>query len=181
MTKWLLLLAALGFGGWYALIGGRRLDEEQVRAFYERQAHAVYSRDPEALCRQLAKKSQSRLETHVSGRVLKTVADSAQNCQHLHDTFKFFEAAGERAGGILTLEYEYQLIGIRIAPDHRSATVQTTSTLKMGESFLQYATTSTERLERWMGEVQLVDAEAQTRVQWKPGALADPDKYFQSQ
>jgi len=40
---------------------------------------------------------------------------------------------------------------------------------------------SSERLERHLGKVLTVSADAQTSMRWTPGALADPEKYFRSQ
>ena len=46
---------------------------------------------------------------------------------------------------------------------------------------MQFRTTSTERLVRRLGRVELAEADAMTRVSWTPGALADPARYFQAQ
>jgi hypothetical protein len=181
MFKWILLAVAACLGAWYYLIDGRKLDEQMVRNFYQQQEHATYSRDPEALCAQYAKKLVATQETRMSGQTTSVTLDQKQACDKLRETFQFFEQAGEKAGGILTIEYAYELHQIDIAPDRKSATVQFSSVLKMGEAFMQFTTTSTERLERSMREVQLARADVKTRVAWTPGALLNPEKYFRAQ
>lgn len=181
MVKWALLLIAAAVGGWFYGVDGRKLDEEMVRDFYRQQSHATYSRDPEALCKQYGSKAQVTQETRMSGRTTTLTMNSTQACERLREMFQFFELAGEKAGGMLTIEYTHELHEIEIAPDRKSARVVFSSVLKMGETFFQVSTTAHERLERSMRRVQLVQADAKVRVAWKPGALLDPEKYFRAQ
>jgi hypothetical protein len=181
MVKWALLLIAASVGGWYVVIDGRKLDEQMVRDFYAQQRHATYSRDPGALCDQYASKARVTQETRMAGRTTTATMGRKDACDRLHEQFQFFEMAGEKAGGILTIDYAHELHEIEIAPDRKSARVVFSSTLKMGETFFQVATTATERLERSMRRVQLVEADAKVRVSWKPGALVNPELYFRTQ
>ena len=181
MVKWALLLIAAAVGSWFYLVDGRKLDEQMVRDFYQQQAHATYSRDPEALCDQYASKASVTQETRMSGRTTTDTMNRKQACERLREQFKFFEMAGEKAGGMLTIEYAHELHEIEIAPDRKSARVVFSSTLKMGETFMQFFTTANERLERSMRRVQLVQADAKVRVSWKPGALINPELYFRAQ
>ncbi|WP_157359579.1 hypothetical protein [Caldimonas brevitalea] len=163
---------------WYAFVVSAKLDERAVLAHYEAQRHAVLSRDPEALCRLLGSKLQARVQTRMSGITETATVDKEQACELLRQQQLFFEDVGDKAGGMLTIEYEQQVRRIDLAANGKSATVEVVSTLKMGETFMQILSTSTERLERWLGRVQVVDMEVQNRVHWRPGALADPQKYF---
>jgi hypothetical protein len=181
MFKWVMLVVMAAGGGWYWGIDGSKLDDALVREFYEQQAHHTYSRDPDALCAQYAGKARVTQETRISGRTTQETLDASQACDKLREMFKFFEQAGEKAGGILTIEYDYALQQVEIAPNHKSASVAFTSTLKMGETFMQISTTATERLERSMRQVRLAGADAKVRVEWKPGALVNPELYFRSQ
>lgn len=181
MVRWVLLLVAAAVGGWYYVVDGRKLDEQMVRDFYQQQRHATYSRDPEALCSQYASKARVTQETRMAGRTTTITMNRKEACERLREQFQFFEMAGEKAGGILTIEYVHELHEIEIGPDRKSARVVFSSTLKMGETFFQVFTTANERLERSMRRVQLVEADAKVRVSWKPGALVNPELYFRSQ
>jgi hypothetical protein len=179
--KWLALLALMIAAGWYYFIGGRKLDEPMVRDFYLAGAHATLSRDPEAQCKLIAKSAVLQIETRIAGQTKSDTLNRTQACEQFRKAHEFFEQAGEKAGGMLTIEYDYELGKIELAPDRKSASVQFSSTLKMGEAFMQFRTTSTDRVVRNLGRVELGGATAKTRVSFTPGALAEPEKYFQSQ
>ncbi|HEY9066627.1 MAG TPA: hypothetical protein VIO33_16725 [Burkholderiaceae bacterium] len=172
---------ALGAAGWYYFVGGRQLDEQMVRDFYRAEAHATLSRDPDALCKLLSKSVVVRQQTLMSGQTKSETLNREQACEAFRKSHEFFEQVGEKAGGMLTIEYDYELGKLDVASDRKSALVEFSSTLKMGESFMQFRTTSTERLVRRLGRVELAEADAMTRVSWTPGALADPARYFQAQ
>jgi len=179
--KTLVLALALVAAGWYYFVGGRQLDEQMVRDFYRAEAHATLSRDPDALCKLLSKSAVVRQRTLMSGQTKSETLNREQACEALRKSHEFFEKVGDRAGGTLSIEFDYELGTIDVASDRRSALVEFSSTLKMGESFMQFRTTSTERLVRRLGRVELAEADAMTRVSWTPGALADPARYFQAQ
>ena len=46
----LVVVAVLGIAGGYWMIGVRKLSEDRVAAFYEKQTEAMLSHDPDALC-----------------------------------------------------------------------------------------------------------------------------------
>jgi hypothetical protein len=178
--KIIVLLLALAGAAWYLLFDLRKLDEGMVRSFYEATAHAVLSRDPDAQCDLISPSAELRLETLMSGKLEKQTLNHSQACEQLRKSHQFFTEMGDKAGGTLTIEYEYTLGDVQVAADHNSATVSVTSTLKMGEGFMQFRTQSTERLVRRWGRMQLDSSDAKTTVQWIPGAMADPSQYFKS-
>jgi hypothetical protein len=178
--KVITLLLALGFGAWYILVDARKLDESQVRAFYETHAQAVLARDPQAQCAVLNKSAVLQHETLMSGHVEKETLNQPQACAKLHKSHQFFEEIGAKAGGRLTIEYDYELANIEISADHNNAAVVMLSTLKMGDGFMQFRTTSTEQLARYWGQVQRLKVDANTKISWSPNAMADPAKHFKS-
>ena len=179
--KWIVLLGVLLAAGWYYLIGGRQLDEQMVRDFYLARAHATLSRDPEAQCKLIATSAVLQIETRIAGQTKSETLNRAQACEQFRKAHEFFEQAGGKAGAMLTIEYDYELGKIELARDRKSASVEFSSTLKMGVAFMQFRTTSNDRVARNLGRAELGGAEAKTRVSFTPGALADPGKYFQSQ
>ena len=181
MTKLVALLLIVAGFGWYYFIGGRQLDEDKVRAYYVAQEHAVLSRDPKAQCELFAPQLKAHIVSRVAGQTQDVVLGKAQLCALLEAQAKFFEEVGEKAGGTLTIEYIYDIKAIRLATDKKSAEVDVASTLKMGEAFMEISSTSTDRVERHLGKVQTVAADARTGMRWTPGALANPEKFFRTQ
>jgi len=174
--KQIAIAVALCVGAWYFFIGGRKLDDAMVRQYYEKEAHAIYSRDAEKLCEQLSKKAVIQSKTVMMGRTQETTSDREQACESMRKTFKMFESAGERMGGILTIEYEYHIDRVEIASDRKSATVEGTSVLKMGEAAMQFKSSFTQRLERELGKMRLVHGDDVTVVRLGGrGAMSQSD------
>ncbi len=179
--KWALAVVAGLVVGWFYLIDGSKLDEQMVQDFYKLQQHNTYKRDPEALCKQLGGKLKLHQESLIAGKTQVVDMNKNQACDSLRESFKMFEEMGEKAGGMLTIEYSYEITRLELAPNKKSATVDVTSTLKMGEAFLQFFHTSTERIERSMRRTQLVASDDKLRMRWTPGAMANPEKFFRAQ
>jgi len=180
-VKYLLAIILAGAAVWYYLIDGSKLDETMVREFYATQAQHTYARDPHALCDEMSRHVSVRITGHLGGKVTSASYDKAGACRAINNQFKFFEAMGDRAGGILTIEYTYEIGRLEVAPDHKSATVDVSTVLKMGEEFMQIYSNSTERLGRSLRSVKVADVDAQVRMRWTPGAILHPEQYFQSQ
>jgi len=181
MLKIVATVAALGVAGWYYFIGGAKLDEALIRQFYADQAHATLSRDAEALCKQYAKKLSMKQEILTMGQSQIGTYGRKEACEAQRNTFKTFEELGERAGGILTIDYEYQIERIDIAPNKKSALVQVSSQLKMGDTFMQFKHVSTDELVREFGTVYLLKAQTQSKARIHMGGLMDPEKFFKAQ
>jgi hypothetical protein len=171
MTKLVLAIVGLAVAGWYFVIDGSKLDEAMVRTFYEQQQHATLSRDPEALCKQFAKDAVINTETLMMGQTQAQTLNQKTACEATRETWKSFEAMGTKAGGILTIEYDYKIESINIASNKKRATVVTSNTLKMGEAFMQFRTTATEELVRNYRQVQLARSDSKTGVRMSAGAL----------
>ena len=179
--KYLLAVILAVAAGWFYLIDGSKLDPSMVREFYETQSRHTYERDPEALCSQMSKHFSLRLEGRFGGQVTTGSYDKAAACRQIRTAFKFFAEMGDKAGGILTIEYTYEIRNLDISPNHKSATVEIATVLKMGEEFMQIYSDSTDRLQRSLRKVELVEQDARTHMRWTPGAISHPEQYFQSQ
>jgi hypothetical protein len=180
-VKYLLFALLAGGAAWFYLIDGSKLDEGMVREFYAQQARHTYERDPEALCKQLSRKYRMNIQSRIAGKVNDASYGKSIACEQLQKSFKFFEDMGERAGGILTIEYSYEIHQLDVASNNRSATVEIATTLKMGEQFLQIFSESTDRIERSLRQVVLVSQDSKVHMSWTPGAYAHPEQYFQEQ
>ena len=174
--KQIAIVIALCVGAWYFFIGGRKLDESMVRDFYQKEAHAIYSRDAEMLCKQISRKARIESKTTMMGKTVERSHNRDEACQENREAFETFSRVGERMGGILTIEYDYHIDTIEVATDRKSATVTGTNVLKMGESLLQYKTSFTQRLERELGQMRLVHADEVTVMRiGGAGAMSQSD------
>jgi hypothetical protein len=108
-VKYLSVAILAGAAGWYYLIDGSKLDEPMVRQFYEEQSRHTHERDPEALCSLLGRRVSVRMEARIGGKVTTTSYGKGAACRQLRSSFKFFEDMGDKAGGILTIEYNYDI------------------------------------------------------------------------
>ena len=174
--KKIAILVVLCVGAWYFFIGGRKLDEKLVREYYQKEAHAIYSRDAGKLCKQLSRKVVIETRTTVMGRTEENTHDRDSACRGVHKTFENLALVGERTGNILSVDYDYHIDSVEVAPDRKSALVKGTSVLKMGESALQLKTSFNQRLERELGQMRLVHAEDSTVVRLGGrGAMSQSD------
>jgi hypothetical protein len=174
--KQIVIVVALCVGAWFFFVGGRKLDEKMVREYYEKEAHAILSRDPERLCKQFSRKAVVESKVTLMGRTLETSYDRDGACEAAKQSFEMFRLVGDRMGGILTIEYDYHIDSIEVAIDRKSALVEGTSVLKMGEAALQYRTAYVQRLEREFGQVRLVHSSDATLVRMSgAGAMSQSD------
>lgn len=162
--KKVVIVIALCVGAWYFFIGGRKLDEAMVREYYDKEAHAILSRDPEALCKQLSSKAVVQDRTVMMGQTQDSTLDRDQVCEATRATYKLFENVGDKMGGILTIEYEFHLDTVAVAANRKSAKVEGTSMLKMGETVMQFRSSFTQELVRELGQMRLLRSDQQTVV-----------------
>lgn len=182
MGKLLAMVGMAGAAAWYFLVGaGAQLDEDMVRDFYVLESNATLSRNPQALCALLSSKAVVTQETVVLGQSNTEVLNKKQACQAQQQTFQQFKDIGDKVDGMLTIEYDYTIDSIEIAPNRKTAVVRVSNILKMGEQLMQFRTVSTDHLQREWGMVKIAKAEAKTHVRMHMAGMLDPAKYLQSQ
>ncbi len=174
--KQIAIVIALCVGAWFFFVGGRKLDEAMVRDYYQKDAHAIYSRDADAICKKLSRKAVIESKVTAMGRTVESSQTRDEACETMKTNLELFRTVGDRMGGILTIEYDYHIDSIEVATDRKSATVMGTSVLKMGESVLQYKSNFTQRLERELGQMRLVHSDGVTVVRLGgAGAMSQSD------
>jgi hypothetical protein len=164
MVKAILLLIFFGIAGWWFAIGGRQLNEAQVREFYRTQEAATLSRQPDALCELLDDRFQTAGRTVMAGEGSSSVLDKQQSCDGLRDLFASWEALGEKMGGMLQLDSHYTVHRITIAPDGHSATVDVSTQLDVGGSIMSLRSHTTDTLVRRNGRVSLLRSDGEGAV-----------------
>lgn len=153
--KKILLVVLLAIGAWWYFVGGRTLSEEAVRDFYRLQEHATLSRDPAALCSLLDKEFAASGMTTSGG----SHADKGQTCDGYHAMYQGFESLGEKMGGILQLDYGYDIHSIQLSPNKKSATVDISYSLDVAGSIMNIRSRATETLIRRNGKILMLRSE----------------------
>lgn len=144
MIKKLLVLLVLCIAGAVAYDHGRTLSEADVRAYYGEQLQAYRRSDAEALCETMAKDFSLRLVARVGGASERSTMDKAAACEQLKETMRLMDVVAEQSRGLLSIDVAYDIRSIRISPDRRRATVEVTSTAKVGERLIARSRSSEE-------------------------------------
>lgn len=155
----LVVLATVAFVAWNR---GWTIDEAQVRQFYDRQLVAFRDFDHEAMCKDLAGDYRARLVQYADGRRLgETVLDSEGTCEMTRQTMEELRRLHARSRGLIAFDVRVDIGSIRVAPGRRSATVEVTTTIKLGEMLIARSR-GTERLSRTWWRVRSHGGEGQT-------------------
>ncbi len=164
MIKKIAIVVAVVGAGWYWQVGGRQINESQVRDFYRQESHAMHSRDPEALCKLISSKYVGTERMTMMGDSLQSTTNREKTCESQRQAFESFEKIGDKMGGMLTIEYIQKIDSIEIAPNRKSARVTGTKTLKMGGAVMEFNTDFTEDIEREWGQAKMVRSDTTSRV-----------------
>lgn len=157
--KKLLLVALVAGGAWWYFVGGRELSEESVRNFYQQQEHATLTRDPEALCSLLDKKFEAAGAAATGDGNQRDHANRTQTCGSYRAMYQSFDSLGEKMGGVLQLDYAYDIHTIRISPDKKEATVEVSYSLDVAGSIMNIRSRATETLIRRNGKMLMLRSE----------------------
>ena len=145
------LIILLMAGGWLLYENSRTLTEKDVRVFYEQTNHEMRMRNAEALCAQLAPNFKG-LGVTVSGedRYWTTIRKK-KTCDGYQTIFRGWDRAAAQ------LNYSLIVLSIRIAPDGRSAEVQTEELIDVAGAPMVLRASSTDTLikQNW---VTLIEA-----------------------
>lgn len=147
----LVVLAAVAYVAWDQ---GRTIEEAHVHQYYEGQMAAIRNLDHEAMCDEIAGDFSTSVTTYVSGRNMgKTVYDGEATCRMTREMFEDMRNLGARSRGMLAFDVRVDVGSIRIEPGRRSATVESTTTVKMGDILITRSR-GTERLSRSLWRVR---------------------------
>ena len=154
----LVVLAAVAYVAWDH---GRTIDESDVRQYYARQMDAIRSFDHEAMCGDIASDFSTRVTTYVGGHNMgKAVYDGETTCRMTREMLDGMRDLGARSRGMLAFDVRVDIGSINIEPGGRSATVESTTTVKMGE-ILVTRSRGSERLSRSLWRVRSHGGEGQ--------------------
>lgn len=161
MRTLILFLILVATAGWWYFVGGRKLDEDLVRDYYQQSQQATLLHDHVALCGMLSENftSTSQLAMGPQHARSSDSADKAKTCDNWRDLFASWQRLGEKMGGELQLDAGHEIHSIVLAADRKSAVVDVSSQLDVAGTIMNIRTRSTDQLIRRNGRVLLLRSE----------------------
>lgn len=157
MMKVILLIALIAAAVWYFDIG-RRMTESEIRESYRTQVEALQRFDAKPLCDSLDNRYSGSVTMRNAGAPAKT-QDKATACAELTRTLRRFKTLSERTGGMIEPDYDYRIQSITLSPDRKLATVEVSSSVRIGDMTLARSR-SVERLVRRLGRIRNTGSES---------------------
>lgn len=157
MKKVILLIVLIAAAVWYFDLS-RRMTEETIRETYQAQLEALQRFDAKPLCDSLDE-SYSDSVTMRGGSAPAKTQDKATACNELTRALRRFKTLSERTGGIIEPDYEYAIQSITLSPDRKQATVEVSSTMRIGDMTLARSR-SVEHLIRRLGRIRNTGGES---------------------
>ena len=157
----LLAVVVLVVVGVLANENGRTIEESHVREHYRQQLEAWRSFDEEAVCKGIAGDFSVKVVEHGGARPVNATLDGPGWCEMSRISLRLAQQLSNQTGGLLTIELNYDLKSIEIAPDGRSAKIAATSTAKLGDTLIsrtrgfEHFSRSFWRMRSHGGEVQV--------------------------
>ncbi|MGY0652707.1 hypothetical protein ACW7GZ_12780 [Luteimonas sp. A537] len=162
MVVRLLVLAVLAAVAVLAWDNGWRIDESHVQRYYARQIDAMRSFDHESMCKDIAGDFRISVTSYVDGRRTGEAAyDGESTCRMTREMLEGMRNLGGRSRGLLTFDVTVDVRSIRIDPGRRNATVESVTTMKVGEVLVSRSR-GTERLSRSVWRVRSHGGEGQS-------------------
>lgn len=144
----LVVLIALAAVAWFTWDRGWRIEEEHVHQYYDRHAELFGAFDHEALCELMADDFSMDATVYANGQLVDDdVYDRDETCAMTRKMVNGMRVLNSRSRGLLEFNMEVDIHSIDIAPGGRSATVEATTTVRMGD-ILVSRSRGTERLSR---------------------------------
>ncbi|EIL99812.1 hypothetical protein RHOFW104T7_07735 [Rhodanobacter thiooxydans] len=157
MKKVILLIVLIAAAVWYFDIS-RRMTEAAVRESYQTQVEALQRFDAEPLCDSLDKGYSESVVMRGASAPAK-MQDKATACAELTRTLRRFKTLSERTAGMIEPDYDYEIQSITLSPDRKQATVEISSTMRIGDMTLARSH-SVEHLIRRLGRIRNTGGES---------------------
>jgi hypothetical protein len=155
----LVVLAGVAFVAWD---NGWKINESHVHRYYERQLEAIRNYDHESMCKDIASDFTTNVTSYVDGqRMGEATYDGESTCRMTREMFDDMRRLDGQSRGLLAFDISVDVRAIRIEAGRRHATVESTTTVKMGEVLVSRSR-GTERLSRAVWRVRSHGGEGQT-------------------
>lgn len=157
MKKVILLIVLIAAAVWY-FDTSRRMTEAAIRESYQTQVEALQRFDAEPLCESLDDAYSASVSMRGAGASAKT-QDKAAACAELTRALRRFKTLSERTAGIIEPDYDYEIQSITLSPDRKLATVEVSSSMRIGDMTLARSR-SVEHLIRRLGRIRNTGGES---------------------
>lgn len=162
--KKIILVVLIAVATWWYFIGGRKMNEAHVTEFYRNLEAATLERKPDDLCALLADDFRSIGTAVIQGVKVTDENSKAETCEAYRELYAAWAKLGEKMGGMLQLDSDYEIHSISFSPDRKSATVDISSSLDVAGSITNIRSRSTDSLVRRNGKVMLIRSEGISSV-----------------
>lgn len=158
----LIVLVVLAAAGYVAWDNGWKIDEAHVHRYYEGQMAAIRGFDHESMCKDIAGDFTIDVTSYVDGqRTDQAVYDGESTCRMTREMIEGMRNLSAQSRGLLVFDVRVDVRSVRIEPGRRSAAVESTTTVKMGEVLVSRSR-GTERLSRALWRVRSHGGEGHT-------------------
>jgi len=162
--KKLLFIAIAAAAAWWYFIAGKTLTEEQATDFYRAVEKATLDRKPEDLCNLLAEDFSGTGNVALGGTSKTESQTKEQTCEGYRDLYAAWEKLGEKMGGTLQLDSNYEIHSITLSADKKTAKVDISSSLDVAGTLTNIKARSTDTLVKRNGKVLLLRSEGSAQV-----------------
>lgn len=138
-----------------------QLDDDVVRAHYQKNVNALRMFDAQALCGMLDPRYKGVDTSRVGKRVDRMELDRAKTCKGLKESMSVMRELVKATKA--EPEMQYVIESVEVSPDGKQAKVRMRMSVRIGER-LSAASKGTETLIRRMGKVLVVRSEIQTTM-----------------
>ncbi|HJV53693.1 MAG TPA: hypothetical protein VJ652_19660 [Noviherbaspirillum sp.] len=153
----LIVLAAVAL--WYAVVGGRRIDESHVYALYDKYWGAFIEGDGKAVCELFDKRFAATVTTKTPAGDVEESAGKEQACEGTDKFYAMKRELERRTGVELFVNSEYAIDRIELSADRKTATVQLHTEIRIGTEqrlYLKMTETQTDTLVRKFGTTRFL-------------------------
>jgi hypothetical protein len=135
MMKWILLAVLAGLAWWY-FDYSHRMTEAQIRESYAQQTEAIRQFDADALCKRMSDDFKGHQTTQRGSDHVDEQLDKKAVCDGLNKSIALMKRMSDASRGLITLDVETEIKSIELSPNRKQATVQTVSTVRLGDMTL---------------------------------------------
>ncbi|AIF48332.1 hypothetical protein [Dyella japonica] len=160
MNKLILLAVLAGLAWWY-FDYSHRLTETQIRAAYEADTDALRRFDADSLCARMDDDFSAEQTSRQGDHTTQLHYDKPGLCAELRKSVDAMQRLSAATGGRFALDIQQEVKAIELSTDRKHATVQTVSTIRLGDMTLARDRT-TEHLIRRNGHILSTGGESRT-------------------
>jgi hypothetical protein len=158
----IVMLGCAAYGAWYVAVGGKRLNEEQVRDLYQ-QYHAAFEReDAKAVCDMYDDKISGQFSSTSKAYPVKESLDKASACSAVADFYETKHKLEEKTGHALETNFDVHVQSIELSADRQTATVEVLTEMRIGTeqaSIVDMRVQHTDKVTKNLGKARFLQSD----------------------